>query len=112
MKLLSLITLENIIINVFPFACSFLRECLSIWARSPQAYKQLRGSGLLLLPSTRTLTLYKNSNEQGPGIQEFMLDWMVKEAERLSVPPHGYCGGLMFDEMSLQVFFFNFPNYN
>ena len=82
---------------------SFLRECLSIWARSPKAYQQLRGSGLLLLPSPRTLTLYKNSNEQGPRVHDFMLHWMVQEAERLSVPPYVYCRGIMFDEMSLQV---------
>ena len=32
-----------------------------------------------------------------------MLDWMRKEAIRLEIPNHGYYGGLMFDEMSLQV---------
>jgi len=57
----------------------------------------------MILPSIRTLTLYKNSNEQRCGVQDFMLDWMLKEAQRLEIPKHGYCGGLMFDEMSLQV---------
>jgi hypothetical protein len=32
-----------------------------------------------------------------------MMDWMKREAERLKVPPHGLCGGVMFDEISIQV---------
>ena len=32
-----------------------------------------------------------------------MLDWMLKEAERSKIPPHGYCGGILLDEMSIQV---------
>jgi cobyrinic acid a,c-diamide synthase len=31
-----------------------------------------------------------------------MMDWMIKEAARSGIPKHGYCGGLMFDEVSIQ----------
>ena len=31
-----------------------------------------------------------------------MLDWMSKEAERMQIAPHGYHGGLLCDEMSIQ----------
>jgi hypothetical protein len=79
-----------------------LQECLALWARSPTGYAQLRGNGLFVLPSISTLQHYKNSFEQKPGIQPMMLDWMVQEAARSLIPKHGYCGGLMFDEVSIQ----------
>ena len=40
---------------------------------------------------------------QKPGFHLEMLDWMAKEAERLAIPATGKEGGLIFDEMSLQV---------
>ena len=85
------------------FISSFIQECLAIWARSPKAYSQLRCSGMLILPCEGTLCLYKNSISQTPGIIPEMFTYMVKEAELHKLPSHGYSGGILFDEMSIQV---------
>lgn len=90
------------IINIY-CSSSFIQECLAIWARSPKAYAQLRASGMLLLPCEGTLCLYKNSITQKPGVLPVMFEYMVKEAELNKLPPHGYSGGILFDEMSIQV---------
>ena len=37
-----------------------IRFCLSIHAKSPAAYRELRDSGVLVLPSERTLRDYRN----------------------------------------------------
>ena len=63
---------------------------------------QLRESGVLAMPSEKQLALYKNSITQKPGISADMLQWMVKEADRMGLPPLGYCGGLLMDEVSIQ----------
>jgi hypothetical protein len=55
------------------------------------------------MPSERLLTMYKNSLQQLPGVNQQMLVWMYHEASRAEVPAHGYEGGLIFDEMSIQV---------
>ena len=64
---------------------------------------QIKASGMLVMPSTRLLTMYKNSINQVPGIQSKMIAWMKWEAQRAGLPPHGYEGGLLFDEMAIQV---------
>lgn len=86
-----------------PFHFSIIKHCLSIWTKSPAAYEHLRQSGLLILPSQRHLQRHKNAIPQGPGIQPHMLEWLSKEAERTKVPASGMEGGLIFDEMSIQV---------
>ena len=69
---------------------------------SPQAYADLKSSGVLVLPSKRLLQYYKNSVDQAPGINLQQLDWMVKEAAFKNVPAFGKHGGLVLDEMSVQ----------
>jgi hypothetical protein len=85
------------------FCFSIIQECLAVWARSPRAYTQLRQSKLLILPSEKLLIKYKNSVDQTVGYNKHNLQWMVSEATRANLPAHGYWGGLMFDEMSIQV---------
>lgn len=76
---------------------------MSIWNRSPDAYAQLKESGVMKLPSGRLLSLYKNSITQKPGIQEEVLDWLVDEVKRSGLDDYGKAGGLILDEMSIQV---------
>ena len=45
-----------------------IRFCLSIHAKSPAAYKELRESGVLVLPSERTLRDYRNFFKPKPGL--------------------------------------------
>lgn len=80
-----------------------IRLCLSIWNRSPEAYKELKESGMLVLPSGRILQMYKNSCTQNPGLNESVGQWMEQEAIRKNIGPEGREGGIILDEMSIQV---------
>ena len=82
--------------------------CLSIWNRSPKAYEELKESGMLKLPSGRILQKYKNSIKQEPGINSSVLELMKAEAEKRKIPPHGMIGGIMLDEMAIQVHVYKF----
>ena len=72
-----------------------------LWTRSPQNYKELIHAGYIL-PSPRTLSLYKNCITQKPGINKDMFRWMSLEAERINLNQAGYIGGLLLDEMNIQ----------
>jgi hypothetical protein len=76
--------------------------CLGILLRSPQAYQNLKDSGLLVLPSRRILQYYKNIVKQHPGFNAQNLDWMKKEAERKNISEFGLHGGILIDEMTVQ----------
>ncbi|XP_020911962.1 uncharacterized protein LOC110249721, partial [Exaiptasia diaphana] len=76
--------------------------CLSVWTRSPDAYKQLQESGMFKLPSGRLLSLYKNSVRQSAGLNDDVLDWLLKEADKSNLDEFGREGGLILDEMSIQ----------
>lgn len=81
---------------------NIIRICLTMWCRSPKCYKDLRDSGFMLLPSQRILQIYKNKIHQKPGINKELIQWMKNEALCRNLPPDGYEGGLMLDEMSIQ----------
>lgn len=86
---------------------------LSIWNRSPMAYKELRDCGMLVLPSGRLLQLYKNSCSQKPGFNESVGKWMAQEAVKRRIGPEGREGGIILDEMAIQVpemFFYTLTN--
>ena len=76
--------------------------CLSLYCRSPKAYQDLSNSGLLLLPTKSTLTQYKNTVKQAPGLQNENLQWMQQEASRKNLTEFGKRGGLILDEMTVQ----------
>ena len=76
--------------------------CLSLYCRSPSAYKDLKESKMLILPSERLLRYYKNSVDQQPGFNRQNLQWMCLEARRQNISESGKIGGLLLDEMSIQ----------
>ena len=80
-----------------------IRLCLSIWNRSPEAFKELRESGMLKLPSCRLLQMYKNSCSQNPGFNESVGKWMSEEALKRKIGPKGREEGIILDEMVIQV---------
>ena len=80
--------------------------CLSIWNRSPEAYKELRECGMLVLPSGRHLQNYKNSCSQNPGLNESVGKWMAQEAKKRNVGLEGREGGIILDEMAIQVYLY------
>jgi hypothetical protein len=57
---------------------------------------------MLALPSTRLLTYYKNTVEQHSGFNKAVFQWMRQEALSKDLPPSGWHGGILFDEMSIQ----------
>ena len=73
-----------------------------VWNRSPQAYKDLQTSGMLVLPSGRLLQLYKNSIKQSPGMNKEVFELMRNEATKWKISSGGYRGGIMLDEMAIQ----------
>ena len=75
---------------------------MSIWSKSPQAYKELRSSGILVLPSGRLLQYYKNSVKQEPGLNKEVFELMRDEAAKRNVHESGRIGGIMLDEMAIQ----------
>ena len=77
-----------------------IRFCLTLHAKAPAAYKELRDSGVLVLPSQRTLRDYRNFFKPKPGFNS-------ENIERLK----GLCSDhigiqryvvLSFDEMKIQ----------
>lgn len=60
-------------------------------------------SGMLRLPSGRLLQYYKNSVPQDSGLNDEVLRWMEQEAKKLNLSDFGKCGGIILDEMSIQV---------
>jgi hypothetical protein len=55
------------------------------------------------MPSERLLCMYKNSLPQKPGLNLKMLEWMLFESKRSKLPLHAVEGGLLFDEMAIEV---------
>ena len=51
-----------------------IRFCLSIMAKSPSAYEELRNNHILTLPSTRTLRDYKNFIKPEPGFRKTIIE--------------------------------------
>ena len=76
-----------------------IRYCLSLAAKSPSCYEELRKSGVLVLPSQRTLRDYRNSIRPKSGFQENViaelksLTDMYFDVQRYVV--------LLFDEMKI-----------
>ena len=79
-----------------------IRLCLSLYCRSPSTYHQLGASCILKLPSGRLLSMYKNTVQQAPGLQEEVFKWMHDEAQRLALSNADRQGGIVIDEMAIQ----------
>ena len=75
---------------------------MSFIYRCPGAYKDLRQSGYLVLPSQRILAYHKNKVNQGIGINNENLNWMLEEAKRRNLGIENHTGGLVFDEMAVK----------
>jgi hypothetical protein len=77
-----------------------IRFALSIHCKSPSAYRELRDSGALILPSERVLRDYKNYFKPGAGITK-------ENIEELKEKTSGFCGiqkyvAVIMDEMKIQ----------
>lgn len=75
---------------------------MNLWSRSPQSYKDLQSSGVLILPSGRQLQKYKNFVKQDTGINKDVFRWKANVAKQHNIPAAGYHGGLIHDETRIQ----------
>ena len=56
-----------------------VRFCLSLAAKSPSCYEELRNSGVLVLPSQRRLKDYRNAIKPKRGFQEEVIEVLKSE---------------------------------
>jgi hypothetical protein len=61
-----------------------IRFALSIHCKSPSAYRELRDSGALILPSERVLRDYKNYFKPGAGIIKENIEELKEQASKFS----------------------------
>ena len=76
-----------------------IRYCLSLAAKSPSCYEELRNSGILVLPSQRTLRDYRNFIRPKRGFHESVLQELTAMTDTyFDVQRHIV---LLFDEMEI-----------
>ncbi|XP_076799962.1 uncharacterized protein LOC143445041 isoform X2 [Clavelina lepadiformis] len=77
-----------------------IKFCLSLAAKSKSAYEELRQSGILRLPSSRTLNDYRNVYCTAPGIQDNVLEEL--KSKSLSLASHERFLVISIDEMKVK----------
>lgn len=77
-----------------------IRFCLSLAAKSSAAYDELCSSGVLTLPSRRTLRDYKNAIKPSTGFNPQVVNELINQTKHLS----GYTRYMVlpFDEVKIQ----------
>lgn len=78
-----------------------IRFCLSLAAKSPSTYEELRNSGVLVLPSQRRLKDYRNAIKPDRGFQKGVID-ILKEETDSYFDVQRYVV-LLFDEMKVMA---------
>ena len=78
-----------------------IRFCLSLAAKSPSCYEELRNSGVLTLPSQRCLRDYRNAIKPKRGFQKEVID-VLKEKTASYFYVQRYVV-LVFDEMKVMA---------
>lgn len=82
-----------------------IKFCLSIIAKSSSAYEQMRldskdGSGVLVLPSQRTLRNYRNYIKPQQGFNPQVIDDLTSKTANFSTPERN--ASIVIDEMKIQ----------
>lgn len=81
-----------------------LNPSLRWYLRDKGSYLTAREEGTFgNLPCATTLKKYKNLIPSKPGINNDFLAWMSSDAKKKSLPKNGWLGGLLVDEMAIQV---------
>ncbi|KXJ07724.1 DNA transposase THAP9 [Exaiptasia diaphana] len=78
-----------------------IRFCLSLLAKSPSCYEELRNSGVLVLPSQQRLKDYRNAIKPERGFQREIIDELNKETNDYFDTQRYVV--LLFDEMKVQA---------
>ena len=80
-----------------------IRWCFQLYSTSPKAYQQLKDSGILTLPDSRTLRDYSNCYKSGLGFDPSFLDLVKKDYLERSDPKDSDSWlGLIHDEVSIR----------
>ena len=80
-----------------------IRWCFHLYSTSPKAYQQLKDSGILTLPDSRTLRDYSNCYKSGLGFDPSFLDLVKKDfIERSDPKDTDSWLGLIDDEVSIR----------
>ena len=77
-----------------------IRYCLSLYAKSASCYEEIRNSGILKLPSSRTLRDYKNVIKPAVGFQEGIIEDLKKFTSKYSGVQRYIT--IMFDKMKIK----------
>ena len=82
------------------FHPAIIRFALSLCIKSPSAYEELQKSGVIRLPSQRTLASYKNYIRPQPGFSRQVLDELIRATKDFS----GFKRfiAMLFDEMKVK----------
>ena len=78
-----------------------IRFCLSLAAKSPSCYEELRNSGVLVLPSQRRLKDYRNAIKPKRGFQKKVIEVLKSETSGYFDVQHYIV--LLFDEMKVNA---------
>ncbi|KAL9977581.1 hypothetical protein ACROYT_G015000 [Oculina patagonica] len=80
-----------------------IRWCFQLYSTSPRANQQLKDSGILILPDSRTLRDYSNCYKSGVRLNPSFLDLVKKDFVQRSDPKECDCWlGLIRDEVSIR----------
>ena len=82
------------------FHPEIIRFCLSLFIKSPVVYEEIRNSGILRLPSKRTLRDYKNFIRPKTGFSRPVLNELIKLTENYSGSQRFVV--IVFDEMKVK----------
>ena len=78
----------------------FIRFCLSIYSKSPIVYQELRDSGTMQLPSSRTLRSYRNNFKPGSGYLPENIKSLISRTKGFMDKDRWIV--VMFDEMKIK----------
>ena len=90
-----------------------IRFCLSLHSKSPSAYRELASSGVLILPSERTLRDYRNFFKPKPGFNEENVSQLKEhtsqlfDMQRYVILQHRECYILPIDGIVLESCFYS-----
>ncbi|KXJ22079.1 hypothetical protein AC249_AIPGENE3500 [Exaiptasia diaphana] len=86
--------------NAYRWHPKIMRLCLDLYCKNPHVLDPLRE--FLILPSNKTIRLYKNKVKESPGWNDEVLRWCAKAAHEAHLKPCDYYGGFVIDEMKIQ----------
>ena len=80
-----------------------IRWCVSLYAKSPAAYRQLASSGFLCLPHKSTLSAHMKFTGAGPGVNPDVIDLIIKEIGISQMTEFQKNVALIWDEMKVKA---------